>query len=485
MPKRTAIIDLGSNSVRMAIFERTSRLGFFILREYKAKVRLGHGAYENGGILQQAAMDEVANALSEFKNYIRLYKVRKIIAGGTSALRDAPNAKDFVKRISNELGINLRIISGQNEAFYGALAALNLLPNMSDALCVDIGGGSTELAKLENGKITHTLSLNLGTVRLKELFYDKNDKNGANAYIKSLIDTLPNELKSQNIIAIGGSLRAISSAIISNTNYAPKTLHAFSYEIKKQMNFIKKLCVENSAGLKELGIKKDRFDTIGAGASIFSALIEKIGAKAVITSSVGIREGLFLHSILRPGIKFPANFNPSLKALQDRFCVIENASISRFARILFEVLAPLHKLGKNELELLNVASKIFNVGRKIGYYSEAKNSAYIVLSGLNYGYTHEQICSIASICELNGKDFEKEALGEFAAVILSKDGSFKALKWLCFLLGLARHLGVYTELGASYENGVLRIKGARKYPFLKETILKLSLPEPFAICFAE
>lgn len=483
MPKRIAIIDLGSNSARMAIFERTSRLGFFILREYKAKVRLGHGAYENGGVLQQNAMDEVASALSEFKNYIGLYKVRKVIAGGTSALRDAPNAKDFVKRISNELGINLRIISGQNEAFYGALAALNLLPKFDDALCVDIGGGSTELAKLENGKITHTLSLNLGTVRLKELFYDKNDKNGANAYIKSLIDTLPTELKSQNIIAIGGSLRAISTAIIAKTNYKPDTLHAFSYELKKQMSFIKKLGAANQSELKELGIKKERFDTIGAGASIFNALIQKVDAKAVITSGVGIREGLFLHNVLRPALKFPANFNPSLKALQDRFCVIENAAISRFARLLFESLSPLHRLGKNELELLITASKIFNIGRKIGYYSEAKNSAYIVLSGLNYGYTHEQICSIASICELNGKDFEKEDLGEFAAVILSKENSLKTLKWLCFLLGLARHLGVYSGIKASFENGVLYIKGTQNYPLLKETILKQTLPEPFAICF--
>ena len=99
MSKRIAVIDLGSNSARLAIFERTSRLGFFILREYKVKVRLGHGAYENGGMLQDAAIAEVLEALSEFKTYIKLYKVRKIIAGGTSALRDAPNKAVFLSRL--------------------------------------------------------------------------------------------------------------------------------------------------------------------------------------------------------------------------------------------------------------------------------------------------------------------------------------------------------------------------------------------------
>ena len=71
MSKRIAVIDLGSNSARLAIFERTSRLGFFILREYKVKVRLGHGAYENGGMLQDAAIAEVLEALSEFKSFIK------------------------------------------------------------------------------------------------------------------------------------------------------------------------------------------------------------------------------------------------------------------------------------------------------------------------------------------------------------------------------------------------------------------------------
>ena len=483
MPKRTAIIDLGSNSLRMAIFERTSRLGFFILREYKVKVRLGHGAYENGGVLQNEAMDAVLSALSEFKNYIKLYKVNKIIAGGTSALRDAPNSKDFIKRVQSELGINLKIISGEDEAFFGGLAAANLLPFMDDALCVDIGGGSTELAKIQNGKITHTMSLNLGTVRLKELFYDNNDEKGANTLINELCSRIPDEFKSENIIAIGGSLRAITNAIINRSNYPMKELHGFCYELKKESSFLKKISSSKDNALKELGIKKDRFDTIAGGVNIFCAVAQKVGAKGVITSGVGIREGLFLSSILRPALRFPKGFNPSLKSLVERFCVIDNTPIVRFARILFNELKSIHGLGQNELMMLSAAAKVFNVGRKIGYYSEAKNSAYIVRTGLKFGYTHQEICTIAAICELNGKDFDKDDLSEFAPIILPNNNAFSALCWMCFLLGLARNLGVYGGVSARFNNGTLIINGAKNYLFLKESIKKLPMPTTFAISF--
>ena len=173
MPKRVAVIDLGSNSARMAIFERTSRLGFYILREYKIKVRLGEGAYENGGVLQDGAMDKVFYAFSEFKHFLNLYGVNKVLCAGTSALRDAPNSNLFIKRVQDKLGLGLKVIDGQMEAFYGGIAAINLLNPLKEATTIDIGGGSTELAKIEDGKIIDVISLNVGTVRLKELFFDK------------------------------------------------------------------------------------------------------------------------------------------------------------------------------------------------------------------------------------------------------------------------------------------------------------------------
>ena len=482
MPKRIAVIDLGSNSARMAIFERTSRLGFFILREYKLKVRLGEGAYEKGGVLQQKAMDNVYSAFSEFKSYIKLYGARRIIATGTSALRDAPNAKEFINRVKNGLGINLRVVDGKSEAYYGGLAALNLLSPLKNATTIDIGGGSTELARIQNGRITATISLNIGTVRLKELFYDKKDANGASEFINKLLKGIDKDFANSDIIAIGGSLRAISTAIIKERKYPLESVHNFIYPFNAQNSaYIRKIALSSVLGLKNFNISKDRFDTIRGGALVFLKLCESLGAKRVITSGVGIREGLLLSAILRPGVKFPANFNPSLKSLQDRFCPIDNRATLNTAKELFRVFAPFHRLGENELFLLSVAAKIFNVGRALGYYKERLNSAYIVRTALNYGYTHEQLCNIAVICQFHGKDFDNDDLGEFSKLC----APLKTLKWLCFLLASARELSTFKQARFSLDGSTLKISGLSDHLMLKKSLKKLPKPATIAISFED
>lgn len=146
MPKRVAVIDLGSNSMRLAIFERTSRFGFYILAEHKLKIRLANGAYENGGMLQMSAMQNALEAFLEFKSLIKSYRANRVLCVGTSALRDAPNKNVFINMVKKAANISIRVIDGTSEANFGAIAALNLLANFTDATTLDIGGGSSELA---------------------------------------------------------------------------------------------------------------------------------------------------------------------------------------------------------------------------------------------------------------------------------------------------------------------------------------------------
>ncbi|CUU83373.1 phosphatase [Campylobacter hyointestinalis] len=477
MPKRVAVIDLGSNSARMAIFERTSRLGFYILREYKIKVRLGEGAYENGGVLQDAAMDKVFYAFKEFSYFIKLYKVNKVLCAGTSALRDAPNSNIFINRIKKELGLGLKVIDGNKEAYYGGIAALNLLSPLDEATTIDIGGGSTELAKIKNGKIENTISLNIGTVRIKELFFDKKNTAGASKFIDEVLQNLPKEFASNNIVAIGGSLRAISNAIMQIQKHPLKLVHNFSYPYAEHSAFIEKLANSNIFDMKDFPIKKDRYDTIREGAIIFSKLSKKLGAKTIYTSGAGVREGIFLTNILRPGIKFPKNFNPSLRSLQDRFSKRGNENIYRYAKRLFDILKPIHKVDDRYLPDLLCATKLYNIGRSIGFYSEHAHSSYLVQNGLNYGYTHEQKALIALIIEYQNKQVTD--LGEFANLLPDVSDVW----WLSFLLGLAKSLSVSDEVGLEFINHTLHIKGIKNFLMVKDNIKKLFKPAIFAITF--
>lgn len=477
MPKRVAVVDLGSNSVRMAIFERTSRLGFYILREYKIKVRLGEGAYENGGVLRQAAMDKAFNAFKEFKHYINAYKVNRVICVGTSALRDAPNAKIFMDRIRCKLGLNLKIIDGKLEAFYGAVAATNLLSPLSDATTIDIGGGSTELAKIENGKIINTLSLDIGTVRLKELFFDKRNPAGAAKFIDEIINKITPEFSSTNLIAIGGSLRAISNSIMIAKKHPLRLVHNFSYSLKDYSEFIRQIISSTPTQLKNFPIKKDRYDTIRGGAMIFLKIADKLGSSDVYTSGAGVREGIFLTHILRPAIKFPHNFNPSLKSLQDRFMKVKNNNAILHVKKLFEVLKPLHGVDDAHLFELVTAAKVYNIGRSLWFYSEHVHSGYMVKNGLNFGYTHAQKTLIAAIIEFHGKSVED--LGEFADLLPKPE----QVQWLSFMLSVAVSTSIVSDVRFSLSHHTLRIGGIKTYLMAKDEIKKLPKPAVFAIMF--
>ncbi|MSN96162.1 Ppx/GppA family phosphatase [Campylobacter sp. FMV-PI01] len=479
MARRVAVIDLGSNSLRMAIFERTSRLGFYILGEFKIKVRLAKGAYQNDGSITKESMDECFEGLREFKKIIKNYKATKILAVGTSALRDAPNSKTFINLVK-KIGINLRVIDGDKEAYYGGFAALNLLNLKTSATTIDIGGGSTEFARIQDQKIVETISINLGTVRLKEMFFDSGDFSGLDEFIARLISEIPSRFKNENLIVIGGSLRAISNAIMSELKYPLETVHAFSYKYDKFSRFIDKISTAKISELDKFYIKKDRFDTIRAGANIFKKAVDFLNSKNIITSGVGVREGVFLTNLLGLNRKFPANFNPSLKSLKDRFEIENRTNIAKFAKSLFEILAPIHNIDKKYETELITASKLVNIGLKTSFYSKHKHSAYLVLNSLNFGYTHEQKVLISSIIYIHGKknfsqyDKFKSLLPQLSDII-----------WLSFIVELARILDEADICGVRFEfsNQTLKIYGLKDEIYVKNSVKKLNKPDIFAITF--
>lgn len=316
----TAVIDIGSNSARLVIYQESSQYGFHLICERKSKVRIGEGAYESGGYLQPIGIHRAYLALKEFIATTKYYPVSKILCVATSALRDAPNGSEFTAWIKKELGLDIEIIDGKKEALFGAIAAQNLLPT-KDGITIDIGGGSSDLALLENSKIVDTYSLNIGTVRLKELFFDKNRPlSEARNFIREALKALPKHFKNVQAIGIGGTARTLSKGIMRAEAYPFSNMHAFSYKTDEHMEYFKTISEANPNLLQYLYISKGRFDTIREGTLIWEEILEHIDAKKVITSGVGVREGVFLHHFLKDdNLQFPKEINPSIQSILDRF----------------------------------------------------------------------------------------------------------------------------------------------------------------------
>jgi exopolyphosphatase/guanosine-5'-triphosphate,3'-diphosphate pyrophosphatase len=390
MAKITAVIDIGSNSARMAVFKRTSRFGFYLLREEKSKVRISEGAYENGGNLQDFAIERALKTLKEFLLIAKSLKVRKILAVATSAVRDAPNKSEFLTRVKRELGINIKVIDGDREAFFGGVAAANLLYE-KNGVTIDIGGGSTELALIKRKNIEKTISLKIGTVRLKELFFDKGDTEGARKYIKTELSRLEEIFKQNKVFGIGGTIRALSQVIMRKTEYPLDILHGFTYDVKEHIKFLKSLVKMKDDELLKIGVKPERLDVIRPGVLIFTELLEFLEVKQVITSGVGVREGVFLTDLLRhEKYKFPENFNPSVRTIIDVYQINTKLSSyeTKIALELFDLLKEDFGLDDKYKLHLTYAIKLSRAGELIDFYEAHKHTDYIILNSLHYGFRH-------------------------------------------------------------------------------------------------
>lgn len=487
MARVTAVIDIGSNSARMVVFRRTSRFGFHLLEECKARVRISEESYNNSGNLQEFAMERTEVAIGDFLKICKFHKARKILCVATSAVRDAPNKNEFLKRVRNKYGLNIKVIDGEKEAFYGGVAALNLLP-IDEAVTVDIGGGSTEFAVIKDRKIVAIRSLNMGTVRIKENFFDsKKDLTGATLYIQEELEKLSSEFKCNTIIGIGGTIRSISDVIMKRDEYPLPILHGFTYKIEDEAEFYTEIVRSNREKLKKIGFKQERIDIIREGTVIFSEIIKFLGAKDVITSGVGVREGVFLADLLRNSNSvFPANFNPSIRSLIDRFDLNreENFYLADLTVKLFDVLKPIHNIDDDFKKYLIHTSKIVNIGKALNFYKRATHSYEIALYGLNYGFSHDDRVLIATILDnQQKKDLTKFNIdGENEQLLPSKE----IVWWLSKILFVASSINKdrsQPKIEFKLEGKKLLIDAFGEHYISKEYINGLNISDRLELCW--
>ena len=485
MAKITAVIDIGSNSARMIVCKKSSRYAFSIIYEAKSRVRISENSYENGGCLQEIAIQRAFKALYDFKQIANSLKCRKILCVATSAVRDAPNKDQFLQKVKKEIGINIKVIDGREEAYLGGMAALNLLPSKKETVTIDIGGGSTELALIKDGRIIDVISLDIGTIRLKELFYDKKvEYKELATFIKEKLLQIPQTFQVKNIIAIGGTARAISKLLMPK-DYPLKTLHAYEYNFKEHYNLLKKIASSSILKLKKYNIKRHRIDTFREGIAIFINVLNHLGVQQVMTSGVGVREGVYLKDLLRSSaLRFPVNFNPSLRSLCDRFLINEDYanSVKKDVLKLFDVLKVKHNIDDKFKNELAISAKLSSIGNSINYYGSHKHSFYLILNGLNYGYTHSQKLLIAFITLYQNKKLPKEAFVKEYEKLLP---NMKTLQWLSFVLALSKC--IHKNLSKSdyqftFEKDILTIYSKKEKNFLSfECIKELYKPFPIVI----
>lgn len=487
MAKRVSVIDIGSNSVRMVIFEKTSRFAFHLLHEEKSKVRISENAYNHDGALQELPMQRTFDALENFLHISNSFQARKVFCVATSALRDASNKELFTQKVKEKLKLNIKVISGDEEAYYGAIACANLLPIQKEALCIDIGGGSTEFAYIDEKNVSYTLSLKLGTVRLKELFFDTGNINAAKAYIDAELEALP-VLQIKKLIGIGGTFRAISSAILSNANYPLAKLHGYEYSIDIFKSFISAVLDADENQLSSLGIKSNRFDVIKPGTLILKRLIKKLNISQIVTSGVGVREGVYLSDLLRnTKHKFPHNYNTSVAYLIDSHIpnTYYSNQLSSLSKKLFDLTKEHLGLEESYRYELGLAAKLYPSGSNVHFYSKNKHAYYLIQSALEYGFTHASITLIATLTKYAKSRLPAESHLEKYAELLPSPRTTNALSYLLSLsIALLSHRPKNFDFEMNFNDGILSITSTKNLYLAKDAVSKLECNnEEFKVIF--
>ncbi|STP12155.1 guanosine-3',5'-bis(diphosphate) 3'-pyrophosphohydrolase [Helicobacter mustelae] len=483
MAKITTVIDIGSNSVRMAVFQKTSRFGFSLIHEIKSKVRISEGSYEMGGMLQEIPMRSAISVLSDFAKIAKLYKSRKILCVATSAVRDAPNRQEFIKRVWQQCGIKVKVIDGSKEAFFGAVASANLSHNRSGVM-IDIGGGSTECALIENGKIKGLMSLDIGTIRIKELFFDKQlDLKEARAFIQKQIIHLPAHFVHENIFGIGGTIRALAKMISKQDSHCITALHGYEIDVRKNLDFFHKIIKSKQEKLSDLGVSEDRQDNIQSGVLILCMLLERFKSKRITTCGVGVREGVFLADLLRSHHHtFPNGINPSLQYLKDKFVPPNGAKIKEISNKLFELFKISYKLKDSHKYLLGIAALASRIGMFVDFYHMHHHGSYMVMQILSYGFSYRERSIISLLVEFSEKKTPKD-VDLLRYNIDPKE--LPAIQILSYILSLAKILEgtLHDKIDFEASQEVLKIYGAKNDFLLKEKVSKLSRPKNLSLLF--
>ncbi|KWV96407.1 Ppx/GppA family phosphatase [Erythrobacter sp. AP23] len=290
-----AVIDIGSNTVRMVIYEGTARAPEVVWNE-KVAARLGRDLSETGRIPEEAA-DEALAALARYALIIGDLGIEDVQTVATAAARDAENGAEFLCRVA-DLGLEPRLLSGEEEACASAMGALGAFPG-AKGVVADLGGGSLELVSVADNECHEASSLALGTLRLPALRAD-----GPDAFEAAVHDHLASvgwaAAHPGPMYMIGGTWRALAAYAMRYFDYPLTDPHGFTLLPDDARRLAKELVDAKPEKLMEIsGISPMRAHYLPDAAALLRPLLDEIEPDELVFSSWGIREGL-LYERLEP-----------------------------------------------------------------------------------------------------------------------------------------------------------------------------------------
>ncbi len=442
---RVAIIDLGSNTARLVLLGFEPGKRYQLLDELRQVVRLSEGmSGAGGGIIRADAFERGVQALATFRAYCDGAKPDMICATATSAVRDAANGDAFLAAVKEKTGLELRILSGEEEASFGALAVVNS-STLTGGFVLDIGGGSAQLSRVEDRRVQAGKSWPIGTVRMTERFLsDPPKKKEIKALVKHVTEALENSPEGSDgglpLYGMGGTLRNLAKIQMAREGYPLDIVHGYVFK-ESDLEAITDDLLGLSAKERQRisGLNADRADIIAAGAVVALEVLRHTGAGSLTLSGQGLREGLFYPYLIPEAPHLIADVRAfSVQNLVRHYYdhPAHNDHVTRLALELFDGLSELHGCGDFERELLGAAAQLHDIGMTVNYLDHHKHGFYLAISSALPGFTHREQVIIALLVRYHRKGTPSD--GGLGGVL--EDGDMVRVARLAALLRLAEYL---------------------------------------------
>lgn len=426
-PMKMAAIDIGSNSIHLIMVEITPEGDFHILGRHKDMVQLGRGGFSKH-VLSCEAMDAGIAALKRILKMVRLRGITKVKAVATSAVREARNGGDFMRRVRSELGLIARVISSHEEGrliYLGARHAMNF--GKENHLVVDIGGGSMELIVGDAYQAKSILSAKLGGARLAEVFLESDPpaqgellamRRKIRAEVADMADTI-RKFPLAGCVGTSGSVRNLLQIVrlaVGRPEDAGTTSGILTRaDLKTATGLL--AGTSRAQRLAIPGMDERRVHSLLPAAVVLRALLKALDIPHLRICDYALREGIVIDYIGTHRQKLLARAtwpNPRERSVfrLARRCGFQNAHARQVARLslrLFEELQPLHKLNEEAKELLYYAALLHDIGYMISQKGHHKHSYYLIKNGELRGFTERETDIIAIVARFHRKEKPKRS----------------------------------------------------------------------------
>lgn len=427
-----AAIDMGTNSFHMVVARIDAKLpAFTIIAREKDTVRLGDCETKTG-CLKSEVMERAIATLRRFQGIAKTFNAEQIIAVATSAVREAPNGRDFLKQVADELDLYVSLISGQEEArriYLGVLSGMEF--NNQSQVIIDIGGGSTELILGDSAEPRCLTSTKIGAVRLTGEFVktdpiSREEFAYLQAYIRIALERPIDELRAQfngdetlRLIGTAGTIETLAAINArEKLGTVPSPLAGYQLSLKDLrdlVNRFRKLSYAERLAIP--GMSDKRAEIILAGALILQEAMTLLGMEFLTVCDRSLREGVIVdwmlsHGLIENRLRYQGSIRQrSILHMAQKYQVNLEYSerTAEFALNLFDqTQGILHNWGTEERELLWAAAILHNCGLYVSHSAHHKHSYYLIRNGELLGYTETEIEIIANLARYHRKSSPKK-----------------------------------------------------------------------------